>query len=139
MCNSRAGISLRVTPPDLVLVVLLFDICHQVPKDEVKVSMNASTPQAAGEVGTGESSEMSQIATENSIVSGLVGTDDAEPPRVSGEAASVPSAEEGLNLWESDGTIGEAATPTDVSTTQVMTVALRAVLFTTLFLNAHDV
>lgn len=92
--------------------------------------MSASTPpQVAGEVGTGESSETSQIATENSIVSGLVGTDDTEPPRGSGEAASVPSAEEGLNLWESEGEISEAAAPTDTSTTQVTVVALRAVFF----------
>lgn len=95
--------------------------CKQVPKDELKVLTNASTPpQVADEVGTDESNGASQIATENSIVSGLVGTDDTEPARGSGEPASVPSAEEGLNLWESEGKIREATAPTDISTTQVM-------------------
>lgn len=94
------------------------------PKDELKVSMNDSTPQVTGEVGTGESSGASQIAAEDSIVSGLVGTDDTELARGSGEAASVPSAEEGLNLWEPEGKVREATAPTDVSTTQVLALAL---------------
>lgn len=114
-------VTLKVHPFDPIT-------CKQVPKDEVRVSMSASTPQAAADVGTDESNEtsqISQIATENSIVSGLVGTDDTEPARGGGEAASVPSAEEGLNLWESEGKTREAA-PTDISTTQVMEVAPRA-------------
>lgn len=100
----------------------------QVPKDDLKGSMNASTPQVSAEVGMGESNEVSQIeiATENSIVSGLVGTDDTEPPRGSGEAASVPLAEEGLNLWESEWKIREATASIDISTTQVTAVALQA-------------
>eukprot|EP00903_Cladosiphon_okamuranus_P019656 g18070.t4 len=93
---------------------------QEMSKDELKGSVNASTPpQVGADVGTGESNEISsQVATENSIVCGLVGMDDTEPPRGSGEAASVPSAEEGLNLWESEGKIGEATTSADISTTQ---------------------
>lgn len=100
------------------------------PKNELTGLTNASTPpQVAGDVGTVESHDTSQIATENSIVSGLVGTDDVEPARVSGEGASVPSAEEGLNLWESEGKVREATTPTDISTTQVLRAALRTFIY----------
>lgn len=92
---------------------------------ELKVSTNASTPPSvAGDIGTVESNVANgatKMATENSIVSGLIGTDDAGPARNSGEAASVPSAEEGLNLWESEGNVREA---TDMISMQVMAPAL---------------
>lgn len=94
---------------------------------ELKVSTNASTPSVAGDIGTVESNVANgatKVTTENSIVSGLIGTDDAGPARNSGEAASVPSAEEGLNLWESEGNVREA---TDMISMQVMAPPLREV------------
>lgn len=66
-------------------------------------------------------SEASEIATENNIVSGLIGTDDAGLPCGGGDSANVLSAEEGLNLWESEGEAPEAAAPSDMLSMQVTT------------------
>lgn len=100
--------------------------CKQVPAGELKVSANASTPPSMpGDIGTTESivaNGASARATEDSIVSGLIGTDETRPARNNGEA-SVPSAEEGLNLWESAGNVREA---TDTISMQVMELVLRA-------------
>lgn len=58
------------------------------------------------------------IAADNAVVSSLIGTGDAEPAG-GGEAASVPLAEEGFNLWEPEADEREASAPRDAASTQV--------------------
>ncbi|CAM9107710.1 unnamed protein product, partial [Ectocarpus fasciculatus] len=88
----------------------------QLPGGEVKVSVKSSSvPSGVGENGTNGTSD---TTTEDSIVSGLIGADESGPPRGGGEAASVPSADEGLNLWESEGGVQESTTPCDMISMQ---------------------
>ncbi|CAM9591597.1 unnamed protein product, partial [Scytosiphon promiscuus] len=87
-----------------------------------EMSANVSTQALAdGEVSTVESndaSEASEKATENSIVSALIGMDETALPSGGGDSASVPSTEEGLNLWESEEDMPGAAAPSDMSSMQ---------------------
>lgn len=83
---------------------------------------SSSLPSGASENGTNGASD---TTTEDNIVSGLIGVDESGPPRGGGEAASVPSADEGLNLWESEGGVQEATTPCDMISMQVMATSAR--------------
>ncbi len=105
---------------------------QQVSTDEFKASANASTPApVVGDAGAVDGTGVSETseATEDCIVSSLIGMgiDDTGPSRSShgGEGASVPSAEEGLNLWESEGKLREATAPADMLPLQVMAIPLR--------------
>lgn len=89
----------------------------------MQASADASTqPLVDGDVSTVESngaSETSENATENSIVSGLLGMGDGALPSSGGDSANVPSTEEGLNLWESETEMPEASAPGDMLSMQV--------------------
>ncbi|CAN0008104.1 unnamed protein product, partial [Ectocarpus sp. 8 AP-2014] len=87
----------------------------QLTGGEGKVSAKSSSLPLASENGTNGASD---TTTEDNIVSGLIGADESGPPRGGGEAASVPSADEGLNLWESEGGVQEATTPCDIISMQ---------------------
>lgn len=65
--------------------------------------------------------EASGVATDDAVVVSLIGAGDAEPAGASGEGTSVPSAEEGLNLWEGEGEGGEAIAQRDTASMQVTT------------------
>lgn len=100
---------------------------QQGPVDELKGPANASTPApGAGDARTVDGTGVNEAseAAEDSIVSSLIGMgiDDVGLARGSGEGASVPSAEEGLNLWESEGELREATAPADMLSLQVMAV-----------------
>lgn len=90
----------------------------------LKVPAKAAAPSSVGgDVHAGElngDSEMSGTAADDAIVSSLIGTGDAESVGRGGEAASatVPSAEEGLNLWDPEEG-REATAPRDVTSMQV--------------------
>lgn len=58
-------------------------------------------------------------AADNAIVASLVLTGDSESSGRGSEAASVPSAEEGFNLWEPEGEGQSVAAPRDTTSTQV--------------------
>lgn len=94
------------------------------PDDALKVPVKAAAPSSAGgDVHAGElngDSEMSEIAADDAIVGSLIGTGDAESVGRAGESASatVPSAEEGLNLWDPEEG-REATAPRDVTSMQV--------------------
>lgn len=106
--------------------------CTQVSKDAPKTSGRASTPPSVdGDVHVGDfsgDSEASGVAADDAIVGSLIGADDTEPPRGGGEAARVPSPEEGLNLWEPEGEGREATAPRDMASMQVTAVAWTALL-----------
>lgn len=63
--------------------------------------------------------ETSGVATDNAVVGSLIGAGDAEAAGASGEAASVPSAEEGFNLWEGEREGGEVIAQRDTASMQV--------------------
>lgn len=94
------------------------------PDDALKVPVKAAAPSSlGGDVHAGElngDSEMSETAADDAIVGSLIGTGDAESVGRAGESASatVPSAEEGLNLWDPEEG-REATAPRDVTSMQV--------------------
>lgn len=101
---------------------------QQVSADELKAPASAATPApVVGDAGAVDGTGVSETseATEDSIVSSLIGMgiDDTghstSRSTHGGEGASVPSAEEGLNLWESEGKLREATAPADTLSLQV--------------------
>lgn len=114
----------------LVSYSVRFDHCasffiHKVSDDALKVPVKASSapPSVGGDVHSGGlngDSEASGTAADDAIVGSLVGTGEAESVGRGGEStsATVPSAEEGLNLWDPEEG-REATAPRDVTSMQV--------------------
>lgn len=92
------------------------------PADALRTIGSASTPPpAGGDIDTGELDEDDEASgvADNSVVRSLIGTGDAEPTVGSGEATSVPSAEEGFNLWGPEGEGPGATAPREMASMQV--------------------
>lgn len=63
--------------------------------------------------------ETSGVATDNAVVGSLIGAGDAEAAGASGEATTVPSAEEGFNLWEGEREGGDSTAQRESASMQV--------------------